>query len=103
MAKVPGIALRPGWDDACPSSVPGGIFNPSGHCANASTLAAHVAALTELVRRDRNHPSVGMWSLANEPLVCKDDKNADPAAVVYFSTLANTVRGLLFSCISVMS
>jgi beta-galactosidase/beta-glucuronidase len=51
--EVPGIALRPGWDDACPSNVPGGIFNPNGHCANASTHAAHAAALTELVRRDR--------------------------------------------------
>ncbi len=31
------------------------------------TLAQHVQELTELVTRDKNRPSVVMWSLANEP------------------------------------
>lgn len=33
---------------------------------NAS-LAHHLVVMEELVRRDKNHPSVVMWSVANEP------------------------------------
>ncbi|MED6259370.1 hypothetical protein ATANTOWER_021611 [Ataeniobius toweri] len=33
---------------------------------NAS-LTHHLAVMDELVRRDKNHPSVVMWSVANEP------------------------------------
>lgn len=33
---------------------------------NAS-LAHHLVVMDELVRRDKNHPSVVMWSVANEP------------------------------------
>ena len=31
------------------------------------TLLKHVQMVTELIARDRNHPSVVMWSVANEP------------------------------------
>lgn len=31
------------------------------------TLEHHLAVMKELVSRDRNHPSVVMWSIANEP------------------------------------
>ena len=34
--------------------------------ANAS-LAHHLVVMDELVQRDKNHPSVVMWSVANEP------------------------------------
>jgi len=33
---------------------------------NAKTQAAHVATFRDLYQRDKNHPSVIMWSLANE-------------------------------------
>ena len=33
---------------------------------NAS-LNHHLVVMDELVRRDKNHPSVVMWSVANEP------------------------------------
>lgn len=33
---------------------------------NAS-LNHHLFVMDELVRRDKNHPSVVMWSVANEP------------------------------------
>ncbi len=31
------------------------------------SLAHHLTVMEELVRRDKNHPSVVMWSVANEP------------------------------------
>ena len=31
------------------------------------TLEQHNAALSELIQRDKNHPAVIMWSVANEP------------------------------------
>lgn len=32
-----------------------------------TSLAHHLVVMKELVRRDKNHPSVVMWSVANEP------------------------------------
>lgn len=32
-----------------------------------ASLTHHLAVMDELVRRDKNHPSVVMWSVANEP------------------------------------
>lgn len=45
------------------------IFVPcccSRSFGNAS-LTHHLVVMDELVRRDKNHPSVVMWSVANEP------------------------------------
>lgn len=36
------------------------IFSPQ-------LLINHKSALEQLIMRDRNHPSVVMWSMANEP------------------------------------
>ena len=44
----------------------------------ADTLQHHLEVMAELVRRDKNRPSVVMWSVANEPA-----SNA-PAAEAYF-------------------
>ena len=33
----------------------------------APLLTHHLAVMTELVDRDKNHPSVVMWSVGNEP------------------------------------
>ena len=54
----------------------------------APAAAAHLAALHELIARDRNHPSVIAWSIANEP------DTAEPAARGYFAPLAAAVREL---------
>ena len=59
---------------------PGGIGGPAA--------AAHLAALRELVARDRNHPSVIAWSVANEP------DTAEPGARDYFAPLVSAVREL---------
>ncbi|MGA8015976.1 MAG: beta-glucuronidase [Candidatus Dormiibacterota bacterium] len=50
--------------------------------------AAHLQAIRELIARDRNHPSVVMWSLANEP------DSTDPVARAYFEPLVAESRWL---------
>ena len=35
---------------------------------NNRTLDRHLEVMSELIQRDKNHPSVVMWSVANEPL-----------------------------------
>ena len=61
-------------------------FGPGGSGGQAA--AAHLAAITELIARDRNHPSVIAWSIANEP------DTAEPAARDYFAPLAAAAREL---------
>ncbi len=51
----------------------GGIFGGQGYqtfsaeTANAATQENHAQAIRELIARDKNHPSVVLWSIANEP------------------------------------
>ncbi|MEQ2283575.1 hypothetical protein AMECASPLE_012801 [Ameca splendens] len=54
---------------------------------NAS-LTHHLAVMDELVRRDKNHPSVVMWSVANEPA------SEMPPAENYFKTLILHTKAL---------
>ncbi|XP_036976445.1 beta-glucuronidase [Acanthopagrus latus] len=54
---------------------------------NAS-LAHHLDVMDELVRRDKNHPSVVMWSVANEPA------SEMPPAEFYFETLIKHTKDL---------
>ncbi|GAA3914962.1 beta-glucuronidase [Microbacterium invictum] len=61
-------------------------FGPDS--VNEQTQAAHAQALRELVARDKNHPSVVMWSIANEP-----DSGTDGARE-YFEPLATLTREL---------
>lgn len=49
-------------------------------------LAAHLMALEEMIVRDKNHPSVIMWSLLNEPETTSD------AAVPYFKEVFDRAR-----------
>ena len=55
---------------------------------NDATRAAHAQAIRELVARDKNHPSVVLWSIANEP------DTASPASRTYFGPLLDLTRGL---------
>jgi beta-glucuronidase len=61
-------------------------FRPGG--VDDVTLQVHLAAIRELVARDKNHPSVVMWSVANEP------DTTEPASRPYFAALAATTREL---------
>ncbi len=61
---------------------PAHIFDAVGD----ATQAAHLRAIRELVARDKNHPSVVMWSIANEP------DSARPEARPYFEPLVRAAR-----------
>ncbi|XP_051541049.1 beta-glucuronidase isoform X2 [Myxocyprinus asiaticus] len=54
---------------------------------NAS-LAHHLIVMEELVKRDKNHPSVVMWSVANEPA------SEMPPAEFYFKELVSHTKYL---------
>lgn len=41
-----------------------GVLNSTFHSA---LLESHKVSMTEVIQRDKNHPSIIMWSLANEP------------------------------------
>ncbi len=55
---------------------------------NDKTQAAHAAAIRELVARDKNHPSVVMWCIANEP------SSNEEGAREYFEPLVDLIREL---------
>ncbi|XP_062844852.1 beta-glucuronidase isoform X2 [Trichomycterus rosablanca] len=53
-----------------------------------TSLAHHLVVMEELVRRDKNHPSVVMWSVANEPAA------EMPPAGYYFKQLVTHTKSL---------
>ena len=55
---------------------------------NDDTQATHAQAIRELVDRDKNHPSVVMWSITNEPA------SNEPGAREYFEPLVDLTREL---------
>lgn len=55
---------------------------------NTDTKEAHEQVLHELVARDKNHPCVVMWSVANEPA------SEEEGALEYFKPLVNLTREL---------
>jgi beta-glucuronidase len=70
----------------------GGIFGAQGYqtfspeTANDATREVHAQAIRELIARDKNHPSVVLWSIANEPE--SDTAEAD----MYFQPLFDVAR-----------
>ena len=56
--------------------------------STTQTQAAHAQALRELIARDKNHPSVVMWSIANEPA------SSERGAREYFEPLVALTREL---------
>nr|XP_006641056.1 PREDICTED: beta-glucuronidase [Lepisosteus oculatus] len=52
------------------------------------SLAHHLVVMEELVRRDKNHPSVVMWSVANEPA------SEMPPAGFYFKSVIEHTKSL---------
>ncbi len=59
-----------------------------------TTLENHKAALTELIQRDRNHPSVIAWSVANEPGIWGEPEAVSPKAEQYWIEIFRHVRSL---------
>jgi beta-glucuronidase len=70
----------------------GGIFGGQGYktfspeTANDVTQDVHAQAIRELIARDKNHPSVVLWSIANEP------ESETPEAEDYFRPLFDVAR-----------
>ncbi|PAZ11809.1 beta-glucuronidase [Streptomyces sp. SA15] len=61
-------------------------FSPD--TVNDDTRAAHAQAIRELIARDKNHPSVVMWCIANEP------SSNEEGAREYFEPLLELTRKL---------
>ena len=55
---------------------------------SAATQKTHRQAIEELIARDKNHPCVVLWSIANEP------DTVSPAARPYFEPLVAEARRL---------
>ncbi|MCP4749376.1 MAG: beta-glucuronidase [Proteobacteria bacterium] len=73
------------------SSTLGGLskkdtFSPA--VVGEKPLKAHLQAVRELIARDKNHPAVVMWSIANEPAGHED------GAVPYFEKIVEETRRL---------
>jgi beta-glucuronidase len=72
----------------------GGIFGGpsvptfSEDTINADSQATHAQAIRELVARDKNHPSVVLWSIANEP------ESDTQESLDYFTPLFELTREL---------
>ena len=72
----------------------GGIFGGQGFTTfsadtvNDATREVHRQVIRELVARDKNHPCVVVWSIANEP------ESDTPQARAYFEPLAAETRRL---------
>jgi beta-glucuronidase len=70
----------------------GGIFGTQGYqtfspeTANDATREVHAQAIRELIARDKNHPSVVLWSIANEP------ESDTEGAEKYFQPLFDVAR-----------
>lgn len=76
-------------------SIGGGIFGPeekrktfSEDFAGKKTQKAHAHSLHELIKRDKNHPSVVLWCITNEP------DSSCPGAREYFEPLCKLAREL---------
>ncbi len=84
--ETPAVGLNMG--------IGGGLFGTQGYTTfspetvNETTQANHAAAIRELIARDKNHPSVVLWSLANEP------ESETEAAEEYFRPLFALAREL---------
>ena len=71
----------------------GGIFGAQGYTTfspetvNDVTQEVHAQAIRELIARDKNHPSVVIWSIANEP------ESDTEGAENYFRPLFDVARG----------
>ena len=84
--ETPAVGLNTGLS--------GGIFGSQGFrtfsedTINDATREVHRQVIRELIARDKNHPCVVVWSIANEP------ESDTPQARAYFEPLAAETRRL---------
>lgn len=84
--ETPAVGLAFSLDAGLDGGDAPATFAPDG--INNKTREAHAQAIRELVARDKNHASVVMWSIANEPA------SAEDGAREYFEPLATLTRSL---------
>lgn len=76
------------------AGIGGGIFGGQGYTTfspdtiNDASREVHAQAIRELIARDKNHPSVVLWSIANEP------ESDTPQSRDYFEPLFELTREL---------
>jgi len=58
------------------------------------TFENHKKAISELISRDRNHPSVISWCIANEPGIWGEEEAISKMADTYWSKLTNHTKSL---------
>ena len=58
------------------------------------TLDAHIRSISELIERDRNHPSVICWSVANEPGIWGEAESISVVAENYWTRIFSHTRDL---------
>lgn len=80
------VGLNIGITAGITGEAPMPTFSPE--TLNDQTLDAHAQHLRELISRDKNHPSVVMWCIANEPASNED------GAREYFEPLIRLTREL---------
>lgn len=81
--ETPAVELHLGF-----GAVMGGIARKTYEAGGVdeAASASHRAVITELVKRDKNHPSVVLWSIANEP---NEPNDAEEGSREYFGPLVD--------------
>jgi beta-glucuronidase len=84
--ETPAVGINSGLAAGVFGAEPHPTFSPD--TINSVTQEAHRQAIGELIDRDKNHPSVVLWSLANEP------ESVTPESRAYFEPLTVEARRL---------
>jgi beta-glucuronidase len=84
--ETPAVGINSGLAAGAFGAEPHTTF--SDDTVNETTREAHRRAIDELIARDKNHPCVVLWSIANEP------ESITPEARAYFEPLAAEARRL---------
>ena len=82
--ECPAVGLNLGIKQGLSGGPKPPTFTPE--FANDKTQAAHKAVVREMITRDKNHPSVIMWSITNEP------DSGDKGARAFFEPTVKLAR-----------
>ena len=86
IGETPAVGINSGLAAGAFGAVPFTTFSPE--TVGPATQEAHRQAIRELIARDKNHPCVVLWVIANEP------ESVTPESRAYFEPLAAEARRL---------